>query len=171
MMEITFLSHKFWEMIAFFIFFTLVGKKIYGFIMAMISENINNIEQKIKEVENLAFDSVRILEEVNNVAANLENKKEVIINDANKIASNYVEKFNEKLYMQFKIAESAFDNYLQMEKNRQIEELKIDIVDKSIEIVKYLMINNLKQEDHLDLIEKSLYNFDNDIKIKSMDKK
>lgn len=171
MMEITFLSHKFWEMIAFFIFFILVGKKIYGFIMAMISENINNIEQKIKEVENLAFDSVRILEEVNNVAANLENKKEVIINDANKIASNYVEKFNEKLYMQFKIAESAFDNYLQMEKNRQIEELKIDIVDKSIEIVKYLMINNLKQEDHLDLIEKSLYNFDNDIKIKSMDKK
>jgi|688.fasta_scaffold88013_4 F-type H+-transporting ATPase subunit b len=171
MMEITFLSHKFWEMIAFFIFFALVGKKIYGFIMAMISENINNIEQKIKEVENLAFDSVRILEEVNNVEANLENKKEVIINDANKIASNYVEKFNEKLYMQFKIAESAFDNYLQMEKNRQIEELKIDIVDKSIEIVKYLMINNLKQEDHLDLIEKSLYNFDNDIKIKSMDKK
>ena len=114
MMEITFLSHKFWEMIAFFIFFALVGKKIYGFIMAMISENINNIEQKIKEVENLAFDSVRILEEVNNVEANLENKKEVIINDANKIASNYVEKFNEKLYMQFKIAESAFDNYFQM---------------------------------------------------------
>ena len=155
---------QFWVAAAFIVFVAVIFNPVRKILTSSLDKQINEIKNSLEDAENLKSEAQISLSEVKKRQNEVQSEIELINNNASKkiiqIQENLEAKLKEQIEKKQSLATLKIEQMVR-DANNEIYEY---ISSKAIQIIKYLIVNKLNDEEKQNLIYSSIKELETSMK-------
>ncbi|MCM1324561.1 MAG: hypothetical protein NC218_10595 [Acetobacter sp.] len=158
--EIFYQSTEFWVSFAFIVVVVLLVSPLTKAVSGMMKQRINRIKSELQTAENLKLEAQKLYAEYERKFQNTENEVNTIIENEKTAIAEEKERKMHALEVLLKQKNIEAEAKIEMAAMRVNNEINAQISDRTMEILKNIFQSKINENEHRELINRSLKNLE-----------
>ena len=159
-----FADPQFWVAVSFILFIAVIFNPVRKILASSLDAQINDIKNKIDEVENLQNEAQKALDEIKDREAKVEKEIQNLKSESEKRIAELKDVSSNKLTDQIEKRKILANNKIEQLVRDTNNSLKNYITRVAIEATRNILLQNLSKEKKSDLIDESITEFNSVLK-------